>query len=115
MVRTLAGHRDRLYDVQFDPDGKTLATASGDHTVRLWDVATGGVVHILRGPEFNSLQFSPDGARLVAGGEDGTARMFALNVNELMATATGRLTRTWTQEECVQYLHTDQCPAEPGD
>lgn len=112
-VRTLSGHGDRLYGVQFSPDGKTLATSSGDRTVRLWDVATGAVVRTLRGPEFNGLQFSPDGSRLVAGGEDGTARIFALDVKDLVATAVHRLTRTWTKEECLQYLHTDQCVTLP--
>jgi WD40 repeat protein len=34
--------------VAFDPDGKTIASSSDDGTIRLWDVATGECMKILR-------------------------------------------------------------------
>ena len=30
-----------VYSVAFSPDGKTLASVSGDKTVKLWAIATG--------------------------------------------------------------------------
>ena len=36
-LATLEGHADVVYSVAFAPDGKTLASGSGDGTVKLWE------------------------------------------------------------------------------
>ncbi|MBN3923809.1 MAG: ribosome assembly protein 4, partial [Nostoc sp. NMS4] len=40
-VNTLEGHSSTVFSVGFSPDGKTLASGSGDNTIKLWDVSTG--------------------------------------------------------------------------
>ncbi len=40
-VSTLLGHKSEIRGVAFGPNGKLVATASGDHTARVWDVETG--------------------------------------------------------------------------
>ena len=38
---TLTGHTDILRSICFSPDGKRLASASKDQTVKVWDLPPG--------------------------------------------------------------------------
>ena len=57
------GHDAEVRSVAFSPDGKLLASGSGDNTVKLWDAATGAEVRTLSGHSrwVTSVAFSPDG------------------------------------------------------
>ncbi|MEH1863268.1 MAG: caspase family protein, partial [Nostoc sp.] len=45
----LEGHSNWVYNVVFSPDGKTIASASADKTVKLWNAATGKEITTLNG------------------------------------------------------------------
>jgi WD40 repeat protein len=64
----LKGHSLRLSRIEFSPDGQTLATASVDHTIRLWDTTSGHYRATLPGhfEEVSDIGFSPDGRSLAS-------------------------------------------------
>jgi basic membrane protein A len=94
----------------FSPDGARLATASLDGTVKVWDAATGQEQMRLLGNVGNihSIAFTPanGGAQLVIGG-DGIS-LYLLRLEELIALARSRLTRSLTADECRRYLRGDE-------
>jgi WD40 repeat protein len=66
------GHSDNVTSLAFSPDGKMLATASEDHSIKLWDVAAGRLLRTLQGHAkgVSAVAFSPDGTLLASGGKD---------------------------------------------
>jgi WD40 repeat protein len=112
---SLSGHTGTIGRTPFSNDGAMLASCSADGTAKLWDAASGAELLTLRGHEgrVTGCAFSPDGTRLATSGNDGTARVYLLNLDELIALAKSRLTRSLTTDECQKYLHIEQCPLEP--
>jgi WD40 repeat protein len=74
----LKGHTNMVSSVAYSPDGKTLASASQDHTVRLWETATNKELTTLQGHTnaVDVVAFSPDGMTLASGGLDKTVRLW---------------------------------------
>src|SRR5437588_105512 len=72
------GHRSTVWSVAFSPDGRSLASGSGDFSVRIWDLATGRQQRVFdehTGPVW-SVVYSPDGRLLASGSYDGTIRLW---------------------------------------
>lgn len=68
-VGNFVGHKQPVYALAFSPDNQTLATASPDSTLRLWNVTTRTELLMERqlGKQLAALVFSPDGHLLVGG------------------------------------------------
>src|SRR5437868_14313467 len=66
---TLQGHTGEVVSVAFSPDSKTLASASYDGTLKLWEVATGKELATLGEYKgcLGCVAFSPDGKDLASG------------------------------------------------
>ena len=75
------GHDLGVYSVAFSPDGNHVVSASGDKTIRIWEIQTRRMV---AGPFKGhtdvvlSVGYSPDGQRIVSGSRDGSFNLWDL-------------------------------------
>lgn len=76
--RTLIGHAETVLDVAYGPDGATLATASMDDTVKVWDAVSAVALLTLAGHtgDVNAVACRPDGRLLATASADRTARIW---------------------------------------
>ncbi|NQT17049.1 MAG: WD40 repeat domain-containing protein, partial [Planctomycetes bacterium] len=99
-VTTLEGHTDRIESMAFSPDGGTLASASRDQTVRVWDASTGELYKVLTGHPHEDgvyrVAFSPDGKTLAS---CSGSRLFLWDTSSGML----RLATDKGQMRCVAY------------
>jgi WD40 repeat protein/serine/threonine protein kinase len=96
-VGTLGSHEREIRGVTFSPDGKRLASASGDGWVKLWDATCLGAkqeptLPPLRarvpGPCLN-VAFSPDSQRLATGGQGNTVKIWDVQTGKELQTLRG--------------------------
>lgn len=110
-THTLAGHTGSAWDAAFSPAGDLLATLGFDGAVRLWDAATGEELLAIPGENNGpDLGFSPDGRFLAVTSGSGKVIVYAVHLDDLLALARSRLTRSLTPAECQRYLRVADCP-----
>ena len=83
-LNRLEGHKNWIRSVVFSPDGKTIASASSDNTIKLWTM-DGKELVTLKGhiSGVKSVMFSPNGKTIVSGSDDGTIKLWKLDGIEI--------------------------------
>ncbi len=105
-LKTLRGHCQSVqqtencigvYEVSFSPNGLVLASASGDRTVKLWNVQTGKEIETLKGHNNDVLgvSFSPDGQTIASGSRDRTVKLWNKD-GVILQTFSGHNNDVWT-------------------
>ncbi|MBP2706257.1 winged helix-turn-helix domain-containing protein [Microbispora sp. RL4-1S] len=88
-VPSFTGHGEAVNDIEISPDGRLIASASSDRTVRLWDPRGDPVATLGDQPDHvRAVAFSPDGRRLATVTRSHTLTLWDVGGRRKIATAT---------------------------
>ena len=77
LLYTYPGHTGTVYSVAWSPDGREIASGSGDNTVQVWEAMTGKRLLTHTGTDsVNSVAWSPDGRDIASGSADHTVQVW---------------------------------------
>ena len=67
-----------IEDIKYSPDGNYIVSGGEDHTVKIWDAATGKCMKVLEGHTNGVMcvEFSPDSQYVISGSKDKTIRVW---------------------------------------
>ncbi|MBS9386576.1 MAG: AAA-like domain-containing protein [Dolichospermum sp. BR01] len=81
----LEGHNDAVRSVTFSPNGKIIATASEDNTVRLWNINGKEIRRFIgNNQRFRNVKFSPNNKIIAAISANNTIKIWEINGEELI-------------------------------
>src|SRR5271165_2613313 len=97
LIRMLEGHTSRVTAVVVTPDDRYAVSGSADHTLRVWDLATGETKTTLQGhtSRVSAVVVTPDGRHVVSRSWDNTLRVWDLATGETKTTLQGHTSRVW--------------------
>jgi WD40 repeat protein len=96
-IRTYSGHGKVVNRLAWSPDGRFLASASDDHTAKVWDVSTGQNTATFRHSDrVTAVAWSPNGERLASGGDDQAVKVWEV--------ASGSNLQTFTHPDLVNSI-----------
>jgi DNA-binding beta-propeller fold protein YncE len=86
-----AGHVGVLRALAITPDGHRLMSGGDDHTIRVWDIASGELQRTLRGhaDSVRAVAVTPDGNRIISGGTYDVVRVWDLKTGQFLQTISG--------------------------
>ena len=93
--RILGEHEGSVYVVAITPDGRQVVSGGRDHTLRVWDLASGECLRTLEGHKgsVQAVAISPDGRYVVSGSWDKTLRVWDLASGKCVHTLEGHTGR----------------------
>ncbi|RQH18901.1 S-layer homology domain-containing protein [Okeania hirsuta] len=85
LLDTLSSHQANVRSVAISPDGKTLASGSGDGTVKLWDIPTGEMlVSFLHSGVVTAVGFTADGRAVIGCSADRGMKSWDIYTGQLL-------------------------------
>src|SRR6185503_11419600 len=91
LVRNLGGHTNWVTACAVTPDGRHVVSASYDHTLKVWDLASGRALATLEGhtSSVTACAVTPDGRHVVSASDDHTLKVWDLASGRALATLEG--------------------------